>query len=165
MIASLLTDYRLTDLCPPMQIRNSFKLLLQKPIVKTRTYGNRWFTRVAADFSNTLPEKLQEEESLGGFKKMLKTHLFKLEFTVKSAMSLFLKGKQRYISIHLLFIIVNMSSNFNQLVKLKRLLFLYNRITSNRVRSLWDPTPCHVTLSTQLLSKKCLSDSEPLAIH
>ena len=61
-----------------MQIRNSFKLLLQKPIVKSRTYGNWWFTRVAADLSNTLPEKQQEEESLGGFKKDVKNTLIQV---------------------------------------------------------------------------------------
>ena len=75
----------LTDLIqvsmPTTQLRDSSKLILKSLLLKPN-YGNKWFTRAEADLLNTLPEKLQEEESRAEFKKLLKTHLFDLEFTV-----------------------------------------------------------------------------------
>jgi len=42
---------------PAWKLRNSTKLLLQKPNIKTKNYGNRVFARAVADVWNVISEK------------------------------------------------------------------------------------------------------------
>ena len=64
---------------PTRQLRNSSKLLLQKPFVETSADSDCCFAKAAADLWNILPDKLQQSDSIAVFKNNLKTHLFSLE--------------------------------------------------------------------------------------
>ena len=50
--------------------------LLQQPLVKTKSYGERSFSFQAPAVWNTLPLSLRHADSLSAFKSNLKTHLF-----------------------------------------------------------------------------------------
>ena len=59
-------------------MRSNSKLLLQKTTLKTLpTLGDRLFGCAALNLWNDLPSRIQQADSIGSFKKLLKTHLFR----------------------------------------------------------------------------------------
>jgi hypothetical protein len=52
-------------------------MLLSKPRVRTKTFGERQFDRAASTLWNNLPSSIRHEQSMGMFKKQLKTYLFR----------------------------------------------------------------------------------------
>lgn len=65
---------------PSRSLRSENSRFLVKPKARTKFYGNRRFDVSAAELWNSLPAVLRLEENLTSFKKLLKTHLFKLAF-------------------------------------------------------------------------------------
>ena len=61
---------------PSKSLRSSEKNTLVKPKNSLKTFGDRSFSYAAPDVWNKLPEYLKLSETLGIFKKRLKTHLF-----------------------------------------------------------------------------------------
>ena len=62
-------------------LRSSSEVLLQQPRIKTlRTLGDRSFTVAAPALRNDLPNVIRSATSINSFKKLLKTHLFKIAF-------------------------------------------------------------------------------------
>jgi hypothetical protein len=62
---------------PTRSLRSANRSLLCVPKVKTVTYGNRIFSKVAADLWNELEENVKSSPSVASFKRRLKTYLFK----------------------------------------------------------------------------------------
>ncbi len=78
----LAPDYisELITIKPPSSysMRSNSKLLLQKTTLKTLpTLGDRSFGCAAPNLWNDLPSHIQQADSIGSFKKLLKTHLFR----------------------------------------------------------------------------------------
>ncbi len=78
----LAPDYisELITIKPPSSysMRSNSKLLLQKTTLKTLpTLGDRSFGCAAPNLWNDLPSCIQQADSIGSFKKLLKTHLFR----------------------------------------------------------------------------------------
>ena len=65
---------------PVRSLRSADEHLLQVPLTRLTTGGDRAFEKVAPTLWNDLPLSLRTSSSLQGFKKSLKTHLFKLEY-------------------------------------------------------------------------------------
>ena len=62
-------------------LRSTSEILLQQPRIKTlRTLGDRSFTVAAPALRNNLPNVIRSATSINSFKKLLKTHLFKIAF-------------------------------------------------------------------------------------
>lgn len=61
-------------------MRSDYSRFFAQPSVRTKQYGDRRFDVSAAVLRNGLPADLRQEQHLCGFKKSLKTHLFKLAF-------------------------------------------------------------------------------------
>ena len=63
------------------QLRSSDQLLLSKPKFKSlKTLGDRAFISAAPNLWNSLPNDIRSAKTVGHFKKLLKTHLFKIVF-------------------------------------------------------------------------------------
>ena len=70
------------SLCKPERALQSAQTIqLVVPQVKSATYGDRNFVHAAPVLWNQLPPDLQRTETIGAFKKNLKTHLFKAAYT------------------------------------------------------------------------------------
>ena len=67
----------ITPYIPAKCLRSSHKNLLEKPIPRLKTYGERAFTFTAPNIWNGLPEDIKSSTSVPIFKKKLKTHLFR----------------------------------------------------------------------------------------
>ena len=67
---------------PTRSLRSASKLLLKVPSQRTVTYGSRSFRMSAAVQWNSLPNHLKHASSIGTFKKLLKTYLFKLAYSL-----------------------------------------------------------------------------------
>lgn len=67
---------------PNRLLRSSNKCLLQVPASRTSSHGDRAFSISAPRLWNTLPLDIKKAESVQTFKKLLKTHLFKIYFNV-----------------------------------------------------------------------------------
>ncbi len=81
----LAPDYisELITIKPPSSysMRSNSKLLLQKTTLKTLpTLGDRSFGCAAPNLWNDLPSCIQQADSIGSFKKLLKTHLFRKSY-------------------------------------------------------------------------------------
>ena len=64
-------------------LRSTSEILLQQPRIKTlRTLGDRNFTVAAPALWNNLPNVIRSATSINSFKKLLKTHLFKIAFNL-----------------------------------------------------------------------------------
>ena len=64
-------------------LRSTSEILLQQPRIKTlRTLGDRSFTVAAPALWNNLPNVIRSTTSINSFKKLLKTHLFKIAFNL-----------------------------------------------------------------------------------
>ena len=61
---------------PLGSLRSSINELLQVPMSRLKTYGDRSFSVVAPKLWNTLPLNLRKSPSIDVFKKSLKTYLF-----------------------------------------------------------------------------------------
>ena len=61
-------------------LRSSDKGLLNIPSTKLKTKGDRAFAVVAPTLWNALPLALKNVETVEGFKRLLKTHLFQIHF-------------------------------------------------------------------------------------
>ena len=74
----------ITDLLPPKpnvrSLRSSDKGLLVVPATNLRTKGDRAFAVVAPTLWNALPLALKNSVSVDSFKRLLKTHLFRMHF-------------------------------------------------------------------------------------
>ena len=53
---------------------------LQVPFNKKKTQGDRGFSFTGPNYWNKLSNYIKEAENLGKFKKLLKTHLFRLSY-------------------------------------------------------------------------------------
>jgi hypothetical protein len=72
-IRDLIEEYE-----PGRALRSASELRLRpQKITKTKFYGDRAFATAAPEIWNKLPSKLRAISNLCGFKKGLKTHLFK----------------------------------------------------------------------------------------
>ena len=68
---------------PGRALRSENNMLLRLPNnVRTKRYGERRFDKAAPTLWNNLPSSLRNEQSLDVFKRDLKTHLFRIAFTV-----------------------------------------------------------------------------------
>ena len=66
---------------PSRELRSSSdKFLLSKPFKKLDTFGKKSFHYAAPDVWNTLPYDIRSCSNFTSFKKLLKTHFFKLAF-------------------------------------------------------------------------------------
>ena len=76
----------ITDLLPRKKntrsLRSSDKGLLEVPVTNLKTKGDRAFAVVAPTLWNALPLALKNAESVDGFKRLLKTHLFNMHFNI-----------------------------------------------------------------------------------
>ena len=74
----------LLDLLPPKPnkrlLRSSDKGLLEVPATNLKTKGDRAFAFVAPTLWNALPLPFRNAVSVDSFKRMLKTHLFRMHF-------------------------------------------------------------------------------------
>ena len=77
-------------LCELVSIRNSSQklssssqILLQVPVSQLKSYGDCAFSVAAPTLWNRLPANIRNASTLGNFKSLLKTHLFKVAFTDK----------------------------------------------------------------------------------
>ena len=71
----------LLDFLPSTRSRRShYQALLLVPRSRTKGFGDRSFSVAAPRLWNSLPVSIRLSESVAGFKKSLKTHLFKLAF-------------------------------------------------------------------------------------
>lgn len=70
----------LTIHVPTRSLRSENSMLLSKPRVRTKTFGERQFDRAASTLWNNLPSSIRHEQSMGIFKKQLKTYLFRLAY-------------------------------------------------------------------------------------
>jgi hypothetical protein len=82
VLHGLAPDYisELITIKPPSSysMRSNSKLLLQKTTLKTLpTLGDHSFGCAAPNLWNDLPSRIQQADSIGSFKKLLKTHLFR----------------------------------------------------------------------------------------
>ena len=71
-IADLISVYQ-----PSRPLRSANKLLLCVPKVRTATYGDRMFSKVAAELWNSLDHNIKAIQSINTFKGCLKTYLFR----------------------------------------------------------------------------------------
>ena len=55
-------------------------ITLKVPFNKKKTQGDRGFTYTAATHWNKLPEYIRQTEDISTFKRLLKTHYFKLAY-------------------------------------------------------------------------------------
>jgi hypothetical protein len=65
---------------PTRSLRSENSMLLSKPRMCTKTFGERQFDRAASTLWNNLPSSIRHEQSMGVFKKQLKTYLFRLAY-------------------------------------------------------------------------------------
>ena len=65
------------------KLRSSSQILLQVPVPRLKSYGDCAFSVAAPNLWNKLPANIRNSSSLGNFKSLLKTHLFKVTFTDK----------------------------------------------------------------------------------
>ena len=70
----------LTIHVPTRSLRSENSMLLSKPRVCTKTFGEKQFDRAASTLWNNLPSSIRHEQSMGIFKKQLKTYLFRLAY-------------------------------------------------------------------------------------
>ena len=68
----------LTTYTPTRQLRSSSDTsILQIPLVRTQTFGERSFSHSAPSVWNSLPHKIRSTGTISSFKSNLKTHLFR----------------------------------------------------------------------------------------
>ena len=92
----LLITYKSSDdmapeyLCELVSIRKSSRklrsashILLQVPVSRLKSYGDCAISVAAPTLWNRLQVNIRNASSLGNFKSLLKTHLFKVAFTDK----------------------------------------------------------------------------------
>ena len=80
MSASYISD--LVRSCSAYSLRSKYTVVLERPMGRMlATLGARSFYAAAHTLWNSLPAHICEIESLGAFKRHVKTHLFRLAFT------------------------------------------------------------------------------------
>ena len=67
---------------PNRLLRSSTELQLCVPTSQTTTYGHRCFSKSAPMLWNGLPNNIRDSKTLETFKKLLKTHFFKIAYNV-----------------------------------------------------------------------------------
>ena len=76
-LSELLTRKKISN----YNLRSTSEIVLQHPRTKTlRTLGDRSFTAAAPALWNNLPNVVRSATSINSFKKLLKTHFFKMAF-------------------------------------------------------------------------------------
>ena len=70
----------LTIHVPTRSLHSENSMLLSKPRVRTKTFGERQFDRAASTLWNNLPSSIRHEQSMGIVKKQLNTYLFRLVY-------------------------------------------------------------------------------------
>jgi len=73
---------KLVSYCPSRSLRSSGEKLLKAPRFNLKSSGFKAFHVQAPHLWNSLPSSLRNSPSLATFKKNLKTHLFKLHFSL-----------------------------------------------------------------------------------
>ena len=87
----LITYKYINDMAPKLvsirkssrKLRPSSQILLPVPVSRLKSYGDCAFSVAAPTLWNRLPANIRNASSLGNFKSLLKTHLFKVAFTDK----------------------------------------------------------------------------------
>ena len=74
-LADLLVPYN-----SPRQLRSSNKSMLKVPKTKTKTFGSKAFTYAAPTVWNSLPQNVKKCNNVESFKKLLKSHYFRLAY-------------------------------------------------------------------------------------
>uniref|UniRef100_A0A3B1KDD6 Reverse transcriptase domain-containing protein n=1 Tax=Astyanax mexicanus TaxID=7994 RepID=A0A3B1KDD6_ASTMX len=67
---------------PSRSLRSSSSIHLTVPTARLTTMGNRAFSRSAPQLWNSLPPHIRQINSLSQFKSTLKTHLFKIAYSI-----------------------------------------------------------------------------------
>ena len=67
---------------PTRSLRSADQFLLKKGKPRTKTYGDRAFQNCAPALWNSLPQDIRSIQSLNSFKSALKTHFFKLSYSL-----------------------------------------------------------------------------------
>ena len=67
---------------PSRALRSSDSCLLNKPVMKLHTFGDKSFSYAAPEVWNDLPPEIRFTSSLSVFKKKLKTNFFKKHFMI-----------------------------------------------------------------------------------
>ena len=65
---------------PARDLRSGYTMTLIVPKCRTKTYGDRSFVNAAPKLWNALPFEVRNAASLSNFKKLLKTHLFRMTY-------------------------------------------------------------------------------------
>ena len=73
-------NYMLKLCKPARDLRSCTTKTLAVPKCRTKTYGDRSFVNSAPKLWNALPSEVRNAASLSNFKKVLKTHLFKITY-------------------------------------------------------------------------------------
>ena len=82
MAPQYLTDLLTWKPSTARNMRSNNQNLLMVPKSNTVTYGDRNFTNVAPSWWNALPHHLRDCDNIITFKRLLKTHLFKLAYNL-----------------------------------------------------------------------------------
>jgi len=65
------------------KLRSSTQILLQMPVSRLKSYGDRVLSVADPTLWNRLPADIRNASSPENFKSVLKTHMFKVAFTDK----------------------------------------------------------------------------------
>ena len=65
---------------PTRSLRSENSMLLSKPRLRTKTFGESQFDRAASTLWNNIPSIIRHEQSMGIFKKQLKAYLLRLVY-------------------------------------------------------------------------------------
>ena len=81
-LAIYISDLDSVRSCSAYSLRWNYTIVLERPVgCMLATLGTRSFYAGAPTLWNSLPAHIREIESLGAFKRHVKTHLFRLAFT------------------------------------------------------------------------------------
>ena len=67
---------------PKRTLRSSDALLIKVPRSKNKALGNRTFAYAAVSLWNSLQVEIRAADNINSFKSSLKTHLFKLAYSI-----------------------------------------------------------------------------------
>ena len=79
-LAPVYMNELISEYHPPRALRSDSANLLNTPRTRTKSYGEKRFDKCASTLWNSLPVDIRHIHSLAGFKKALKTHLFRIAY-------------------------------------------------------------------------------------
>jgi hypothetical protein len=66
--------------CQDQRTSFALKTIIKAPRIRTKAYGERRLDKSVATLWNSLPQNIRHVQSVGIFKKLLKTHLFRAAY-------------------------------------------------------------------------------------